>query len=110
MSCQENQPEKIICRIRMRKFKGGASLGFVAEDETKSCSYNAAVAYDGKNYPFTVEVKDTTPQCAETKIISTCSQNPDSMDAGSGNGDQRCIGNFQRNCILWRRRICSLRL
>ena len=61
----QNPDEKIL---------KGASLDLSAVDETKVGSYNAAVAYDGKNYPFTVEVKDTTsPQC-KAKIISTCSR------------------------------------
>ena len=47
-----------------------ASLDLSAVDETKVGSYNAAVAYDGKNYPFTVEVKDTTsPQCEAKDYI-----------------------------------------
>ena len=47
-----------------------ASLDLSAVDETKVGSYNAAVAYDGKNYPFTVEVKDTTsPQCKAKDYI-----------------------------------------
>ena len=42
----QNPDEKIL---------KGASLDLSAVDETKVGSYNAAVAYDGKNYPFTVE-------------------------------------------------------
>ena len=47
------------------KILKGASLDLSAVDETKVGSYNAAIAnMMGKNYPFTVEVKDTTsPQC-----------------------------------------------
>ena len=52
------------------KILKGASLDLSAVDETKVGSYNAAVAYDGKNYPFTVEVKDTTsPQCKAKDYI-----------------------------------------
>ena len=52
------------------KILKGASLDLSAVDETKVGSYNAAVAYDGKNYPFTVEVKDTTsPQCEAKDYI-----------------------------------------
>ncbi len=52
------------------KILKGASLDLSAIDETKVGSYNAAVAYDGKNYPFTVEVKDTTsPQCEAKDYI-----------------------------------------
>ena len=52
------------------KILKGASLDLLAVDETKVGSYNAAVAYDGKNYPFTVEVKDTTsPQCKAKDYI-----------------------------------------
>ena len=41
-----------------------------AVDETKLVRTIAAVAYDGKNYPFTVEVKDTTsPQCKAKDYI-----------------------------------------
>ena len=57
----QNPDEKIL---------KGASLDLSAVDETKVGSYNAAVAYDGKNYPFTVEVKDTTsPQCEAKDYI-----------------------------------------
>ena len=57
----QNPDEKIL---------KGASLDLSAVDETKVGSYNAAVAYDGKNYPFTVEVKDTTsPQCKAKDYI-----------------------------------------
>ena len=52
------------------KILKGASLDLSAVDETKVGSYNAAIAYDGKNYPFTVEVKDTTsPQCKAKDYI-----------------------------------------
>ena len=52
------------------KILKGARLHLSAVDETKVGSYNAAVAYDGKNYPFTVEVKDTTsPQCKAKDYI-----------------------------------------
>jgi uncharacterized protein YkwD len=52
------------------KILKGASLDLSVVDETKVGSYNAAVAYDGKNYPFTVEVKDTTsPQCEAKDYI-----------------------------------------
>ena len=52
------------------KILKGASLDLSAIDETKVGSYNAAIAYDGKNYPFTVEVKDTTsPQCKAKDYI-----------------------------------------
>ena len=52
------------------KILKGASLDLSAVDETKVGSYNAAVAYDGKNYSFTVEVKDTTsPQCEAKDYI-----------------------------------------
>ena len=52
------------------KILKGASLDLSAVDETKVGSYNAAIAYDGKNYPFTVEVKDTTsPQCEAKDYI-----------------------------------------
>ena len=52
------------------KILKGASLDLSAVDETKVGSYNAAVAYDGKNYSFTVEVKDTTsPQCKAKDYI-----------------------------------------
>lgn len=57
----QNPDEKIL---------KGASLDLSAIDETKVGSYNAAIAYDGKNYPFTVEVKDTTsPQCEAKDYI-----------------------------------------
>ena len=57
----QNPDEKIL---------KGASLDLSAVDETKVGSYNAAIAYDGKNYPFTVEVKDTTsPQCEAKDYI-----------------------------------------
>ena len=57
----QNPDEKIL---------EAASLDLSAVDETKVGSYNAAIAYDGKNYPFTVEVKDTTsPQCEAKDYI-----------------------------------------
>ena len=57
----QNPDEKIL---------KGASLDLSTIDETKVGSYNAAIAYDGKNYPFTVEVKDTTsPQCEAKDYI-----------------------------------------
>ena len=57
----QNPDEKIL---------KGASLDLSTIDETKVGSYNAAIAYDGKNYPFTVEVKDTTsPQCKAKDYI-----------------------------------------
>ena len=57
----QNPDEKIL---------KGASLDLSAIDETKVGSYNAAIAYDGKIYPFTVEVKDTTsPQCEAKDYI-----------------------------------------
>lgn len=57
----QNPDEKIL---------KGASLDLSAVDETKVGSYNAAVAYDGKIYPFTVEVKDTiSPQCEAKDYI-----------------------------------------
>lgn len=57
----QNPDEKIL---------KGASLDLSTIDEIKVGSYNAAIAYDGKNYPFTVEVKDTTsPQCEAKDYI-----------------------------------------
>ena len=82
-----------------KKVLSSAELDLSAVDESKVGSYSAKISYNNKDYPFTVNVIDTTaPECEATDYLYICLLYTSSVFRGKNN---RSLQSPDKSALSW---------